>query len=67
LNPFSEYEKGEDGHPVLGVLVRPRNLLDLDPFFTRGRCNLVDLNSMSHRSKKTTQLVYFFDKPVVNL
>jgi hypothetical protein len=36
----------------------------MTPFFPRGRQNLVDLNSVTHRSQKTTELVY---KPVMNL
>ncbi len=38
--------------------------LQIVPFFPRFRRNLADLNSVTHRSQKTTELVY---KPVMNL
>ena len=46
-NPLSEYEEEEDGPPVLVFFPRPRSLfVRITPFFTRDRCNLMDLKSL---------------------
>jgi hypothetical protein len=61
----SECEEETDGYPVPGVFARLRSpLSQYHPVLTSLWRNVVDLNSVTHRTKKDTQFVYH---PLMNL